>query len=363
MRKNAWLSEGQDRLERHIWSGKLAEKGRAGHLYFSVMLPSARFVPGKTLLLLDEIQECPEAVTSLKFWAEDGRFRVVATGSMLGIDYKRPSSYPVGAIRYLGMYPLGFREFLWAEGVDESAVEAIKGFFMRRESVPRAVHEQREILSDYRYDIAHYASPDIKIKAEKCYFSLPRQLSKANHKFQYSVVEKGSTKRKYGSSIDWLEQADLVTACASVSKLEFPLDSFADSDSVRLYPLDTGLLLGMFDYSVKMSLMNDGTGDSPVILQAKGGIYEALVADILTKNGHRNLYFYKNDTTAIEIEFLIQSDTGIIPIEVKAGNNRSRSLDRILKKNPAMTGYKLIDGNVGVSDRKVSIPLYMAMFL
>ena len=156
-------------------------------LNFSVMLPSARFVPGKTLLLLDEIQECPEA----------------------GIDYKRPSSYPVGAIRYLGMYPLGFREFLWAEGVDESAVEAIKGFFMRRESVPRAVHEQmmkylklymivggmpdvvnrlvetgdirevdkrqREILSDYRYDIAHYVSPDIKIKAEKCYFSLPRQ--------------------------------------------------------------------------------------------------------------------------------------------------------------------------------------------
>jgi predicted AAA+ superfamily ATPase len=176
-------------------------------------------------------------------------------------------------------------------------------------------------------------------------------------------VEKGSTKRKYGSSIDWLEQADLVTACASVSKIEFPLDSFADSNSVRLYPLDTGLLLGMFDYSVKMALMNDGTEESPVILQAKGGIYEALVADILTKNGHRNLYFYKNDTTAIEIEFLIQSDAGIVPIEVKAGNNRSRSLDRILKKNQAMTGYKLIDGNVGVSDRKVSIPLYMAMFL
>lgn len=87
------------------------------------------------------------------------------------------------------------------------------------------------------------------------------------------------------------------------------------------------------------------------------------MADILTKNGHRNLYFYKNDTTAIEIEFLIQSDAGIVPIEVKAGNNRSRSLDRILKKNQAMTGYKLIDGNVGVSDRKVSIPLYMAMFL
>ena len=123
------------------------------------MLPSARFVPGKTLLLLDEIQECPEAVTSLKFWAEDGRFRVVATGSMLGIDYKRPSSYPVGAIRYLDMYPLGFREFLWAEGVDESAIEAIRGFFMRREPVPRAVHEQMlkyleisEALYDRRRD-------------------------------------------------------------------------------------------------------------------------------------------------------------------------------------------------------------------
>lgn len=365
-------------------------------LNFSLMFPSARFVPGKTILLLDEIQECPEAITSLKFWAADGRFRVIATGSMLGIDYKRPSSYPVGSMEYLDMYALGFREFLWAIGIDDQAIDAIEKYFIRREAVPEALNDQmmrylrlylviggmpdvvntfisthdmkqvdkrqREILEDYRYDIAHYASADIKIKAEKCYLSLPAQLSKENHKFQYSIVEKGGTKRKFGSSIDWLTDAGLVTECTNVSEIEYPPDSFSDEDNVRLYPGDIGLLTAMFDFPLKAALVTDKE-NSPMIRQAKGGIYEALVADILRKNGHKRLYFYKNDTTRIEVEFLLPSENGLLPIEVKAGNNRSRSLDRVLAQDDIPLGIKLISGNVGLCGKKLSIPLYMVMFI
>ena len=380
---------------KEIFAGNLDVKTLL--LNFSLTMPEAKFIPGKTILLLDEIQECPEAVTSLKFWAEDGRFRVIATGSMLGIDYKRPSSYPVGAVRYLDMYPLGFREFLWANGVTDSTIEVLEKMFRDRAAVPTAAHNrmmqnlrlymiiggmpdvinkyletgdirevdrrQHEILEDYRYDIAHYASADIKMKAEKCYFSLPSQLSKANHKFQYSVVEKGASRRKYGSSLDWLTDAGLVTACRGVTKIEFPLESFSEMDNIRLYPGDIGLLVAMFDYSVKAALLADDGDSGPVILQAKGGIYEALISDILYKNGHRNQFFYKNDTTGIEIEFLLPLGDGIVPIEVKAGNNRSRSLDRILKKTGLPVGYKLISGNVGTKENKVSLPLYMAMFI
>ncbi len=361
-------------------------------LNFSLYLPNRAFIPGKTLLFLDEIQECPEAITSLKFWAEDGRFRVIASGSMLGIDYKRPSSYPVGSVRYLDMSSLSFSEFLQAIGVNSQLIDILRDCFHQGNPVPDAIHQQmmkylklyiaiggmpevvqlytdtnsfsetdvrqREILQDYRYDIAHYAPPSEKIKAEKCYFSLPEQLDKENHKFQYSIVEPRGTKRKFGSSIDWLENADLVTICPAVTKIEAPLKDFSDSDNFRLYPRDIGLFLSMYDFSIKQKLLTGGSE----IGQAKGGIYEALIACMLAQNRHK-LYFYKNDTTKLELEFLMDSPDGVIPIEVKAGNNRSRSLDRILQSETIPYGYKLISGNAGMTGKKRSIPLYMAMFL
>lgn len=363
---------------------------------FSLYMPEARFVPGSTLLFLDEIQECPEAITSLKFWARDPRFKVIASGSMLGIDYKRSNSYPVGSIQYLDMKPLSFMEFLWAMGISSSTINRVREYFTKREMVPDAIHQsmlhylklylvlggmpevvqkycdtknmaeadsiQRSILIDYRQDIAHYALPSIKIKAEKCFFSLPDQLGKENHKFQYSLVERGGTARKFGDSIDWLTAADLVHPCASVTKVEYPLRSFVKEGDFRLYPNDTGLLLGMYDYSMKQAIFGD-TEKAPVLLQAKGGLYEALIASMLLQNGHEELYFYKNETTRTEIEFLIPGEEGVIPIEAKAGNNRSKSLDRVLKDEHIPYGYKLISGNVGVTGKKITLPLYMAMFI
>lgn len=364
-------------------------------LNFSVFMPDKRFIPGRTLLFLDEIQECPEAITSLKFWAEDRRFKVIASGSMLGMDYRRPSSYPVGYVSYLDMYALSFEEFLWAAGIQDTVLAFLRDCFEQRKAVPEPIHhqmmnylkqymiiggmpevvqtfadsaniaevdrKQREILRDYRYDIAHYAPAEDKIKAESCYFSLPDQLGKPNHKFQYSVVEKGGNKKKYGSSLDWLANADLIHFCSNVTTVEYPLRNFKEEDNFRIYPGDIGLLIAMYDYSMKQALVSESTILSAG--QAKGGLYEALVADLLLKNGHEELYFYKNDTTKIEIEFLIPSEKGIIPIEVKAGNNRSKSLDRILKSEEIAEGYKLISGNVGVTGRKITLPLYMAMFI
>lgn len=361
---------------------------------FSVYLPSARFVPEKTLIILDEIQECPEAVTSLKFWAKDNRFKVIATGSMLGIDFKRPISYPVGSVEYINMHPLSFREFLYAAGINDDVIGVLEQCCNEYRNVPDAINERmmnllrqylvvggmpeavsayfennslieadkvlRRILNDYRYDIAHYASPDIKIKAEKCYFSLADQLSKENHKFQYGLIEKGGNARKFGSSLDWLNNADLTRTSYNLTSLEIPFSSHFDSNNFRLYPTDIGLLVSMYEYMIKGALLDPS--DKVLAGNTKGGLYEALIADMLIKSGH-DLYYRKNEQATFEIEFLLERPEGIIPVEVKAGHSRSRSLDNLLKKESIPYGYKLIDGNVGKDGKKITLPLYMAMFL
>ena len=361
-------------------------------LNFSLYLPQAEFRTGETLLFLDEIQECPEAVTSLKFWVEDGRYDVIASGSMLGIDYKRPQSYPVGFVSYLDMHALDFEEFLWSAGIREQVVTYLQSCFEKRTVVPEAVHmqmmnylrqymvvggmpevvslyyetnsiaaadaKQRDILNDYRYDIAHYAEADIKMKAERCYFSLPDQLAKENHKFQYSIIEKGSNSRKYKTSLDWLESADFIRRSYNVERIEFPLQNNRDAANFRVYPTDIGLLSGMYPFEMKARLMeNTGLGT------VKGGLYEALIADMLVKRGYKNLYFRKNQTATFELEFLLEKAEGVVPLEVKAGRSRSKSLDNLLKKEEIPYGFKLENGNVGVKDKKITLPLYMAMFL
>lgn len=363
--------------------------------YISLYLSGSTFTERKTLVFLDEIQECPEAITSLKFWAEDGRYDVIASGSMLGIDYKRPISYPVGYVDYLDMTSLNFREFLVATGVKNDIQKILENCFAQKTPVPEPVHKkimellrtymiiggmpevvntyietqsileadkvQRRILTDYRYDIAHYATADMKIKAENCYLSIPSQLGKDNHKFQYSLIEKGSNARKYGSSIDWLEQANLAIKVYNVDPLYAPLATNKNTSDFRLYIADIGLLVGMMDYSIKAQLLNSENEKFSSI--TKGAIYEALIAEMLFKANHTKLYFTKNAQGTFEIEYLIESADGIIPIEVKSGRSRSKSLDNLLKKDSIPFGYKLVDGNVGVADKKITLPLYMAMFI
>ena len=375
-----------------VFSGNLDTKTLM--LNFSLYIADFNIIPGNTLIFLDEIQECPEAITALKFLSKSSDIDVIASGSLLGIDYNSPSSYPVGSVTYLNMFSLSFSEFINALNVNQNVISVIKDSVNDGTQIPWAIHDkmmeymrlymvlggmpavinsyletnsileadrvQRDILRDYRYDIAHYASQDIKIKAEKCYFSIADQLSKDNHKFKYSVVEKGGTKRKFGSSLDWLEGAYLIKYVHNINAYTTPLSSNIEEDNFRIYPTDIGLLIAMFDYSLKEKIIIN-SGES-IDGNLKGGLYEALVADMLIKAHHEKLFFRKNETSTFEIEFFIENEDGTIPIEVKAGKSKSKSLDNILKRDDIPYGYKMINGNVGVFGKKKTLPLYMAAF-
>lgn len=356
--------------------------------------PDKKIEPGTTLIFLDEIQECPEAITSLKFWTQDQRYDVIASGSMLGIDYNRPSSYPVGYVDYIRMYGLDFEEFLWAFGVNREMLSSLKNMFLERKIIPDAIHIQmmkyfrmyvalggmpevvdqyiasqdfrkvdkiqKQLLQGYLYDIAHYAVADEKVKAEKCFLSLGRQLlDKENHKFQYKEIESGARAQKYYSSIEWLIRADIIHLCRIVTDIRYDLDDYARDHFFRAYTNDLSLLIPMKDFALKQHIIENTLSGN-----TKGGLYECAVADMFIKKGYP-LYFYKNETTKKEIDFIIQKEGKVIPIEVKSGNTKAVSLNRIMKNNPEMDmAYKLIDGNIGEDENGiVSIPLYMAMFL
>lgn len=314
-----------------IFSGDLTVDNMVMAMRFR--FPEKKITLGKTLIFLDEIQECQEAITSLKFWAIDNRYDVIVSGSLLGIDYKRASSYPVGYVDYLKMY-----------GVDFEEVDKI----------------QRSLLQGYLYDIAHYATAEEKVKAEKCYLSLAKQLlDKENHKFQYKEVEHGGRAQKYFSSIEWLLRADMVHLSKRVTDVRFGLDDYAREDFFRAYATDLSLLMAMKDFSLKQHIVeNTLEGNSKV------GIYECAIADALYKKGY-SLYFYKNETSKREIDIIIQKDGKVVPIEVKSGNTRATSLQSLLKnKKDISFGYKFADGNIGVNeDGIITLPLYMITFV
>ena len=376
---------------REIFTGDLTVDKMVMAIKFR--FPEKKLLPKKTLIFLDEIQECEEAITSLKFWAIDNRFDVIASGSLLGIDYKRASSYPVGYVDYLKLYGLDFEEFLWAMGISSEMVSFLKDSLSSKAIIPGAINSQmlsyyrqyiaiggmpevvqkyvdtkdfrevdkiqKNLLMGYQYDIAHYASAEEKVKAEKCYLSLSKQLlDKENHKFQYKEVEKGGRAQKYYSSIEWLIRADIIHLCRRVTDIKFDLDDYAKDDFFRAYTTDLSLLMAMKDFSIKQHIVeNTLTGSS------KGGIYECAISDALYKKGYK-LYFYKNGTTKRELDFIIQNDGKVVPIEVKSSNNRANSLSLLMKGNKISSGYKFIDGNIGISEEGIiTLPLYMVAFI
>ncbi|WP_408070138.1 ATP-binding protein [Butyrivibrio sp. JL13D10] len=375
-----------------IFSGDLTVDNMVMALRFR--FPEKKIVPDKTLIFLDEIQECPEAITSLKFWATDNRYDVIASGSLLGIDYKRSSSYPVGYVDYLTMHGLDFEEFLWGLGISDDMIASLRSFFTEKKAVPEAIHNQmmsyyrqyvatggmpeavqkyidtkdyrevdkvqRSLLQGYLYDIAHYATAEEKVKAEKCYLSLSKQLlDKENHKFQYKEIEHGARAQKYYSSIEWLLRADIIQLCRLVSDMRYDLDDYARDDFFRVYTTDLSLLIAMKDFSLKQHIVENTLSGN-----TKGGLFECAIADALIKKDYP-IYFFKNDTAKKEIDFLIQKDGKVIPIEVKSGNTRATSLNSVIKnKSDIDFGYKFIDGNIGIGESGIiTLPLYMACFI
>lgn len=365
----------------------------------SAYKPETRLIPGKTLIFLDEIQECANARTALKSFALDGRYDVIASGSLLGIKYKNkkarekrvPKSIPVGYERIVKMHSLDFEEFLWAKGYTAEAIDVMRGYCARRECVPEALNrryaealreylivggmpsvvkafvdcgdfgpvqtEQERILASYVDDIHKYADPVDIPKIENCYRAIPRLLARENRKFKYAEVEKGGSERKYGASVEWLCDAALAVKAENVSTAEIPLNANVRDGWFKLYLSDVGLLSALYGSETKRLLYG-----GKLVGNAKGGLFENLMAAILVRKG-LPLYYYKTEDGAREIEFLLERDGGLVPVEVKASNGATVSLNEMLERKTVPYGYKFVDGNVGVCEKKITLPHYMAAFL
>ncbi|MDR0490778.1 MAG: AAA family ATPase [Oscillospiraceae bacterium] len=356
----------------------------------SLRVTGAELVPGETLLFLDEIQDCPPARTALKFLTQDGRFDVIASGSLLGINYKEVPSYPVGYVEHLEMHSLDFEEFLWANGVMPASVADIREYFEKKKTVPTAMHErmmelfkeyiviggmpravdefvtthnfanvlkvQRGILADYEDDIAKYAKYSEKAKARACFLSIPKHLSKDYKKFQYSIVERGGTARKFGGSLMWLYDAGVINFCYNLSNPQLPLEGNAKSDAFKVYMCDTGLLMAMLEDGSQEDVIDGNLGIY------KGAIYENIIADIFGKSGKKLYYFEQNGK--LEIDFFIRRNKMATAVEVKsADNTKAKSMEAVFEKYKVQHGIKLSTKNVGGTEAFDSFPLYMAMFL
>lgn len=364
----------------------------------SSKIKDVKFIPHETLIFFDEIQVCPEARTSLKSFAIDKRFDVIASGSLLGLSYgqdseidEKISSIAVGYEKEIKMLPMDFEEFLWAIGIDTKLLDTLKRYKDGKEKIPNTINdsmndylrqyivvggmpavvdkfvntknysivydEQIKILNAYQDDVMKHATNTEKNKIKNCFNSLPRQLAKENKKFQYSEIEKKSTAKKYKNSILWLNDVGIINLCYNVSNPEYPLIAYEREDYFKAYVNDIGLLTAMYGYDMKAAIL-----EKKLIGAMKGGIYENLISNMLVSNNY-SLHFYKPKENDQEIEFLISKEANIIPIEVKSKNGRTESLNSYINNyKPKMT-YKFIDGNAGNDDNKIVLPHYMAMYI
>lgn len=356
----------------------------------SLRVPNVSLVPHKTIIFLDEIQNCPNARTALKFLALDKRFDVIASVSLLGINYKEVESFPVGYTEQLEMYSLDFEEFLWANGIEEQSILDVKEFFDKKEVVPQAMHErmmelfkeyivvggmprvvndfvknhnfanvlkiQKAIISDYEDDIAKYADGSEKAKARACFLSIPKHLSKDYKKFRYSLVMPSGSSRKYAGSLMWLYDAGIINFCHNLEIPQLPLEGNSKSDTFKVYMRDTGLLVAMLDEGTQEDIIDGNLGIY------KGAIYENIIGDILAKKGKKLYYFEYNST--LEVDFFIRYERVITAIEVKSsGNSKSKSLETLMEKYGVKKGIKLAPSNYGKKGEIDIFPIYMAMFL
>lgn len=384
-------------LYKNIFKGDLSAEEIFKRL--SAYIPNLKIIPFKTLLFLDEIQVCAEARTAVKFLVEDGSVDVISSGSLLGLSYledddknvTEPTSLPVGYEEQITMYSLDFEEFLWAKGYNDDAIAYLKDFYISNKEVPKELNDkylelfrefmivggmpevvqtfidtnnfqeaskiQGKILADYQDDISKHAKGQEKIKVRQCYDSIPKQLAKEYKKFQYSVVEKGKTSKKYGGSIKWLCDSSLVNKCSNVNEAYIPLLAYEMDDQFKLYLNDTGLLLYLYGPETKLAILNNTLKGN-----AKGGIYENIISELLLKRGYK-LYYYKIQNSSMEIEFVIEKNGEVIPIEVKAGNDSTPSLNSFINKYHPKVSYKFVNGNVGFLDGKKTLPHYMVMFI
>lgn len=370
-------------------------------LNLSALIPDSRFINGKTCIILDEIQECREARTALKSFQIDGRFDVIATGSILGVrgygkSVKKAEggqdSVPVGYETVIEMHPLDFEEFLWANGINGKVIDTVKSCFKKESVIPEGVHKvmmellyryvivgglpevvntfletknieltyqmQRNLIAGYEEDMVKYADDADKVRIRECFESIPKQLAKDNKKFQYSVVRKGGRSSQYVSSIQWLEDAGLVKRCYNTQITELPLEGNSIKECFKLYTTDIGLLVAMLDYGTQADILKGN------LLGYKGAIFENLMADFLCKSGQKLYYFQKD--SGLELDFLVRYKGECVAIEVKAKSGKAKSLRTVLKNKNIYhinNAIKLGKYNVGRESEVLTIPLYMGFLV
>lgn len=370
----------------------------------SAMMPETEFIPHKTCIILDEIQDCPDARTALKSFKTDGRFDVIATGSLLGVrgygekqkKNQNPqlgkNSVPVGYETILEMYPLDFEEFLWANGIKDEVLNLLRDCLTKEIPVPEGIHQtmmqllcryvvvgglpavvnkyletkhigqvgevHQNIISEYEDDMVKYADDDKKTYLRECFESIPAQLAKENKKFQYSLVKKGGRSTDFIGCLQWLEDAGVVKRCYNTDITELPLAGNVQKDCFKIYVTDIGLLLAMLDTGTRADVLMGNLGGY------KGAIFENLMADFLSKKGQK-LYYFRKDS-GLELDFLVRYKGECVPLEVKATTGKTKSLKTVLKNRDHYKiehAVKFGNYNIGREGQLLTLPLYMGSLL
>lgn len=356
--------------------------------------PDFKVVPEKTLIFFDEMQACINCATSLKAFNQDGRYDVICSGSLMGINYKEIESNSVGNKIDYNMYSMDFEEFLWAKGYTEEQIEdlykcmlevkplthtqyevmmenfkeymiiggmpAIVNKFVTQKNYSGTLQMQKQILLDYEEDITKYANGLDQGKILNIYRKIPAFLGNENKKFQISKVESGARKRQYAGTIEWLDNAGIVNISYCMEQPELPLGGNYNPDNYRLYFGDTGILIGSLDEEAQEDLRNNKNFNT-----YKGAIYENIVGDMLVKQGYK-LYFYKNEKGTIEMDFFVRDKDSLIPVEVKANDNATISLNNLIdseKFKDIKYGIKLCNKNIGFNGKFYTFPYFLTFLL
>jgi len=360
----------------------------------SLLNPEFNFVPGNTLFFFDELQECPNCATSLKFFKLDGRFDVICSGSLMGINYKQIESNSVGFKEDYDMYSMDFEEFLWARGYSDEFIDGLysqmsdlKPFsdiqmevlfdlfwdyavvggmpevvatYIRNKNFSGTLKIQRQLLVDYDEDITKYVQGLDKAKVRAVYNHIPTFLAKENKRFQITKLSRNARNREYSGCVDWLSAAGVVNVCYRMDFPELPLKGNYDPNQYKIYFKDTGLLIGSLDDEAQEDLRanrNLGT--------YKGAVYENIVGDMLSKQGYA-LFYYSSDSPSMEMDFFVRDMDSLIPLEVKAGDGATASLNRLIEseKYPDIRyGIKLGYKNIGFNGKFYTFPYFLTFLL
>lgn len=360
----------------------------------SFRAPNIQFIEGNTLIFFDEMQECPNCATSLKFFKEDGRFDVICSGSLMGLSYKEITSNSVGYKTDIRMYALDFEEFLWANGYTDTQINSLLDHLISQTpfndlemsvmtklfieyavvgGMPEILNNytqnhlfydilplQKQLLTDYEEDIVKYATGIDKAKIKNIYRNIPVFLAKENKKFQVSKISTNARNREYAGCIEWLEDSGMVHICHNLQYPELPLKGNYLPNQYKIYYHDNSLLLAAMDDETSEDLRkNQNLG------VYKGAIYENLIAEALIKMGYQ-LYYYKKENAQLEMDFFIRDAENLIPIEVKAKNGATKSLNALIDNNKYSDirfGIKLCSQNIGYNEKFYTIPYFCTFLL